>query len=375
VPKEVAVISEIDGIVRIERDESEQKIIVASTEEEATERHVLEPGYTRAVANGELVQPGTVLARLVRRGKRPAGSTGVSISTDEIVAQTSGRVTERAGELIVAPEPLESREYTVPVLARLRVTDGQVVTAGTQLTEGSSNPQDILRVMGREQVQLFLVEEVQKVYRTQGVNINDKHIEVIVRQMLRKVRVDTPGDTDLLPGELVDRFKYETINAAVLAQGGEPATATTVLLGVTKASLTTDSFLAAASFQDTTKVLTDAAIAGQVDHLVGLKENVIIGKLIPAGTGLIARRRQRESLFGPETEELTAEGVPGSFEVTQAVGALSGNGAGDHTGSVPVADGSLADDELGEADDEELDEDSPTGMAVAGAPVDQTDNG
>jgi DNA-directed RNA polymerase subunit beta' len=112
-----------------------------------------------------------------------------------------------------------------------------------------------------------------------------------------------------------------------------------------------------------------------VDHLVGLKENVIIGKLIPAGTGLIARRRQRESLFGPETEELTAEGVPGSFEVTQAVGALSGNGAGDHTGSVPVADGSLADDELGEADDEELDEDSPTGMAVAGAPVDQTDNG
>jgi DNA-directed RNA polymerase subunit beta' len=188
------------------------------------------------------------------------------------------------------------------------------VTAGTQLTEGSSNPQDILRVMGREDVQLFLVEEVQKVYRTQGVTINDKHIEVIVRQMLRKVRVDTPGDTDLLPGELVDRFKYEAINAAVLAQGGEPATATTVLLGVTKASLSTESFLAAASFQDTTKVLTDAAISGTVDRLVGLKENVIIGKLIPAGTGLLARQQPREALFDLEPDDLAIAETLGELE-------------------------------------------------------------
>jgi DNA-directed RNA polymerase subunit beta' len=182
------------------------------------------------------------------------------------------------------------------------------VTAGTPLTEGPRNPQDVLRVMGREEVQLFLVQEVQKVYRTQGVNINDKHIETIVRQMLRKVQVDTPGDADLLPGELVDRFKYQTINAAVLAQGGEPATATPVLLGVTKASLSTESFLAAASFQDTTKVLTDAAIRGQVDHLVGLKENVIIGKLIPAGTGLIARRLAREQMLaGGDSLDLAEE--------------------------------------------------------------------
>jgi DNA-directed RNA polymerase subunit beta' len=152
------------------------------------------------------------------------------------------------------------------------------------------------------------------------VNINDKHIEVIVRQMLRKVRVDTPGDTEMLPGELVDRFKYETINAAVLAQGGEPATATTVLLGVTKASLTTDSFLAAASFQDTTKILTDAAIAGQVDRLVGLKENVIIGKLIPAGTGLLARAQPREPLFAGDISEL---------EDLATNGNLDGNGLGD----------------------------------------------
>jgi DNA-directed RNA polymerase subunit beta' len=297
VPKEVAVISEIDGIVTIERDDNEQRITVASTEEEATERHALEKGYSLAVASGELVQPGTVLAKASKRGKK-------QVSVGEIVARTAGRVTERDGQIIISPEPLETRTYTVSALARLRVSDGQFITAGTQLTEGSSNPQDILRVMGREDVQMFLVEEVQKVYKTQGVTINDKHIEVIVRQMLRKVRVDTPGDTDLLPGEMVDRFKYEGMNAAVLAQGGEPATATTVLLGVTKASLTTDSFLAAASFQDTTKVLTDAAIAGQVDRLVGLKENVIIGKLIPAGTGLLARQQQREALISAEEFEL-----------------------------------------------------------------------
>ncbi|HZU13235.1 MAG TPA: DNA-directed RNA polymerase subunit beta' [Chloroflexota bacterium] len=299
VPKEVAVIAEIDGSVKIEREEHETRITVNSTEEEATERIELPEGYVMAVPSGELVQPGAVVAKPSKRGKN-AGA--------EIVAQTAGRVSEREGHLVVAPEPLETRAYTVPAVSRIRVTDGQFVTAGTQLTEGSANPQDVLRVLGREAVQLFLVEEVQKVYRTQGVNINDKHIEVIVRQMLRKLRVDTPGDTELLPGEMVDRFKYETINAAVLAQGGEPATATTVLLGVTKASLSTESFLAAASFQDTTKVLTDAAIGGTIDRLVGLKENVIIGKLIPAGTGLLARQRAREALLEDVTLQMDENG-------------------------------------------------------------------
>jgi DNA-directed RNA polymerase subunit beta' len=319
VPKEVAVISEIDGIVTIESDDNEQRITVASTEEEATERHVLEKGFSIAVANGDLVRPGTVLAKASKRGKKAEAAA-------EIVAESAGRVTERDGQIIISPEPLEIRTYTVSAVARLRVTNGQFITAGTQLTEGSSNPQDILRVMGREDVQMFLVEEVQKVYKTQGVTINDKHIEVIVRQMLRKVRVDTPGDTELLPGEMVDRFKYEGINAAVLAQGGEPATATTVLLGVTKASLTTDSFLAAASFQDTTKVLTDAAIAGQVDRLVGLKENVIIGKLIPAGTGLLARQRQREALMNVEDLELS-EG--NGDLIVDGTGLEDGQGAGE----------------------------------------------
>ncbi|HEU0002997.1 MAG TPA: hypothetical protein VFQ36_18945 [Ktedonobacteraceae bacterium] len=180
----------------------------------------------------------------------------------------------------------------MPASSNIVVTPGQEVHAGTPLTSGLIDPQDILRIQGREAVHLYLVQEVQKVYRSTGVYINDKHIEIIVRQMLRRVRVDEPGDTDLLPNDLVDRFHYEETNARTLAEGGEPATAQTVLLGVTKASLNTDSFLAAASFQETTRVLTEAAIEAQTDHLVGLKENVIIGKLIPAGSGFVQRRKE-----------------------------------------------------------------------------------
>ncbi len=203
-----------------------------------------------------------------------------------ISARTGGEALLEDNKIVVRYEDREEREYVVPPSARLKVENGQRVVAGDQLTEGTKNPQDILRVMGWEAVQMYLLEEVQKVYRSQGVNINDKHIEVIVRQMLRRVRVETPGDTAFLPGELVDRFIYEDTNAAVLAEGGEPATAQPVLLGVTKASLNTSSFLAAASFQETTRVLTEAAINGATDKLMGLKENVIIGKLIPAGTGM-----------------------------------------------------------------------------------------
>jgi DNA-directed RNA polymerase subunit beta' len=201
----------------------------------------------------------------------------------DVVARIGGRVIMQGKDRVsIVYEEKEEREYAVPAAGRLRVENGDAVHAGQQLTEGSLNPQDILRIMGPESVQLYLVEEVQKVYRSQGVTINDKHIEVIVRQMLRKVRVDAPGDTPLLPNDIVDRFEYEEINARVLAEGGEPATAVPVLLGVTKASLSTNSFLAAASFQETTRVLTEAAISGAKDHLLGLKENVIIGKLIPA---------------------------------------------------------------------------------------------
>jgi DNA-directed RNA polymerase subunit beta' len=160
------------------------------------------------------------------------------------------------------------------------------VEAGDQLTEGPVNPHEILKVKGVQAVQAYLVREVQEVYRSQGVDINDKHIEVIIRQMLRKVKVESPGDTDLLPGGLVDVNEFDDENQRVMAEDGKPAEAKPVLLGITKASLATESFLSAASFQETTRVLTDAALKGKYDPLLGLKENVIIGKLVPAGTGM-----------------------------------------------------------------------------------------
>ena len=204
------------------------------------------------------------------------------------------------------------REYAIPHNAKLKVENGQEIRAGDAITDGPINPQEYLDTRGKDAVQRYLVKEVQKVYRSQGVTINDKHIEIIVRQMLRKVRIDQPGDTDLLPTELIDRLDFEEVNNRVLAEGGEPATAQTVLLGVTKASLNTSSFLAAASFQETTRVLTEAAINGAKDHLIGLKENVIIGKLIPAGSGApanvaAARERQRRAAL----EALAGEALEG----------------------------------------------------------------
>jgi DNA-directed RNA polymerase subunit beta' len=228
-------------------------------------------------------------------------------------------------------EEREEREYPVPATAHIRVDSGQYVQAGAQLTDGPVNPQDTLRIQGPEASQLYLVEEIQKVYGSQGVSLNDKHIEVIVRQMMRRVRVDSPGDTNLLPGELVDRFKFEEINAKVLSEGGEPATAQPVLLGITKASLNTDSFLAAASFQETTRVLTEAAINGMTDHLLGLKENVIIGKLIPAQAKIELpeqrvpiERRPTLSLF---MEEGDGEGAIDMSDIDESLFEMLNQGA------------------------------------------------
>ena len=189
------------------------------------------------------------------------------------------------------------------------VEDGTNVRAGDPITAGPLNPQDILRILGREAVQQYLLDEVQRVYRSQGISINDKHIEVIVRQMLKKVRVDLPGDTDMLPDEMVDRITYEDANSKALAEGGEPATASPALLGITRASLSTDSFLAAASFQETARVLTESSMNGAVDHLTGLKENVIIGRLIPANLISSAEGRERLGLSG-EDDDGVALGAP-----------------------------------------------------------------
>jgi len=276
-PKGEAKISEIDGVVRIVREGEQRKVIVTSTER-YTDTYELPAGFTPAVEHDQWVEAGTVLARPTD----DQADTSTALIAP-ITARMTGRVVRERGDLIqIVFEEKDEREYVIPANARLVVEDGDFVRAGDKLTEGSKNPQDVLTIQGRDAVQMYLVEEVQKVYRSQGVNINDKHIEVIVRQMLRKVMIDQPGDTGMLPGELIDRFEYEERNASILAEGGEPATAKPVLLGVTKASLSTDSFLAAASFQETTRVLTEAAISGKTDYLRGLKENVIIGKLIPA---------------------------------------------------------------------------------------------
>jgi len=187
----------------------------------------------------------------------------------------------------------ESKVYAVTYGSRIRVTKGQQVEAGDELTDGSIDPKDMLRIKGIRGVQNYILQEVQRVYRNQGVEINDKHIEVMIRQMLRKIRIVDAGNTTLLPGAFVDIHEYEAANKKALFADEEPAVAKPVLLGITKASLETDSFLSAASFQETTRVLTDAAIKGKVDQLLGLKENVIIGKLIPAGTGMARYRNIR----------------------------------------------------------------------------------
>ena len=189
-------------------------------------------------------------------------------------------------EAVVTGEDGESESYLIPFGSKLKVKDGDTVEAGDELTEGSVNPHDILKIKGIKGVQAYLLKEVQSVYRLQGVEISDKHIEVIIRQMLRKVQIEDAGDTTMLPGELIDIFRFEEENERIVENDGQPAIAKRKLLGITKAALATDSFLSAASFQETTRVLTEAAIKGKVDPLVGLKENVILGKLIPAGIGL-----------------------------------------------------------------------------------------
>ena len=208
------------------------------------------------------------------------------------ICEFNGRVhlddSDNLKHIIVTSEETGERlkDYELPFNAELLVKDGDLVVPGTQLNAGSVNPQDIIRVEGVKGVQDYILNEVQSVYRSQGVDINDKHVEIIVRQMLRKVRIENAGTTELLPGQLVDMFTFEEQNEKTIMAGGVPATAKRVLLGITKAALATDSFLSAASFQETSRVLTEAAICTNRDPLIGLKENVIIGKLIPAGTGM-----------------------------------------------------------------------------------------
>ena len=266
--------------------------------------------HTGGVAGDDITQ-GLPRVEELFEARKPKGLAIIS----DIDGTVAFKETKKKREVVVTNDSEESHTYLIPYGSRLKVSDGETVEAGDELIEGSVNPHDILKIKGISAVQSYLLREVQKVYRLQGVDINDKHIEVIVRQMLRKVKVDEAGDTSLLPGSLVDMFEFEDSNNEAEENGLRPAEGKRALLGITKASLATDSFLSAASFQETTRVLTEAAIKGKIDPLVGLKENVIIGKLIPAGTGMniyrdievIAGAEQQQETESESEEELQLE--------------------------------------------------------------------
>ena len=261
--------------------------------------------HSGGVAGGDITQ-GLPRVEELFEARKPKG---LAIIT-EIPGVAVINDTKKKREIIVTnPEDGDSKTYLIPYGSRIKITDGQVLEAGDELTEGSINPHDILRIKGVRAVQDYMLREVQRVYRLQGVEISDKHIEVLVRQMLKKIRIEENGDTEFLPGTLVDVLEFEEVNEKLEKEGKTPAEGKQVMLGITKASLATDSFLSAASFQETTKVLTEAAIKGKVDHLVGLKENVIIGKLIPAGTGL-KRYRDIQLDTGMPEETPVAEEEP-----------------------------------------------------------------
>ncbi|MDD5095179.1 MAG: DNA-directed RNA polymerase subunit beta' [Dehalococcoidia bacterium] len=279
IPKGQGLISEIDGIADIMDVGEGWKIKIRNTRTYRDE-FPIPPNYELVVSDGQMVTAEQVLA--VPKTEEDSEAQPVDVIASACLAGIGGKVEIHGNKVTVSHEEVEEWEHLVHPTGSIMVDNGARVNAGDQLTEGPLNPQDIMRIMGVEAVRRYLVDEVQKVYRAQGVTIHDKHIEVIVSRMLRKVRIDSPGDTRILPGELLDKFDYADLNAKVLAEGGEPATAYPILLGITRASLNTASFLAAASFQETTRVLTEAAIVGSIDRLVGLKENVIIGKLIPA---------------------------------------------------------------------------------------------
>ncbi len=264
--------------------------------------------HSGGIATAEDITQGLPRVEELFEARKPKGLA--------ILSEFSGRVTvsdnKKKREVIVTnDETGSSKAYLIPYGSRIKVEDGQIIEAGDELTEGSVNPHDILKIKNSAAVEDYMLQEVQRVYRQQGVEINDKHIEVIVRQMLKKVKIEDNGDTDLLPGVLADRLEFENVNQQMREQGLEEATGTQVLLGITKASLATKSFLSAASFQETTKVLTEAAIFGKVDPLIGLKENVILGKLIPAGTGMGIYRNveivsaDEEQAQAPVEEEVT----------------------------------------------------------------------
>jgi DNA-directed RNA polymerase subunit beta' len=291
------------------------------------------------VKEGEEVHAGDVLAKIPRATTKTKDITGGLPRVVELFEARKPRETAVIAEIngiakygdvvkglrrvIIRGDDGQEREYMMPRGVHINVQEGERVKAGDPLMDGPRNPHDILDVLGETELQKYLVNEVQEVYRLQGVNINDKHLETIVRQMMRWVKVEDIGDTEFLPEEVVDKFKFREENDRVINAGGRAAHGKAVLLGITKASLSTDSFISAASFQETTRVLTDAAINGKVDYLRGLKENVIMGRLIPAGTGMEYYRRVKiageelEEELAAEAETPVVEGLEGYADETR----------------------------------------------------------
>ena len=324
-PKGMAVLSEIGGQIEIGQLPEGRVVRVTSTEVYSEEMDIPQT-HRQTVKTGDWVDAGEVVLSVKKVAMAAAKKAGtVDELQEEIFAPVAGTVQVTKAAVRIAWNETDEREYVIPAASEILVSDGDKIDPGTALTDGPKNPQDILRIEGQAAVQRYLVDEVQAVYRSQGVQLHDKHIEVIVRQMMRKVRIDNPGDSDLLPGELVDRHDYELTNNNMLAEGGEPATASPVLLGVTRASLNTQSFLAAASFQETARVLTEAAVNGSIDRLSGLKENVIIGRLIPARLDQTSQGRERLGVEEGEREDGRLTGftkAPATFE--EALAAIGG---------------------------------------------------
>ena len=296
VPKGAAILADIDGVIEMESDEEGRRLRIV-TSEEFREDYLVPEGGQILVDEGETAEPGMVLATSMPalKGKKSKAAikkaaeaaaedaeSGEGESIEQVVANVGGRIEIDSDIISIVWDDIEAREHLIHASSYMMVSDGDTVRAGDPLISGPMNPHDILHIRGRDDLQSYVVNQVQQVYVSQGVAIHDKHIEIILRQMLRRVQVESTGDSDFIPGQMIDKFQFQTQNDKVLAEGGEPSTAKPILLGITRASLLTDSFLSAASFQETTRVLTQAAVSGAQDWLQGLKENVIIGRLIPA---------------------------------------------------------------------------------------------
>jgi DNA-directed RNA polymerase subunit beta' len=301
-PKGEAVVAEIMGTIHVIQSEkyADMRLVHVEHSEMIHDEMDIPEEWQITATDGAEARAGEILAKL---------------GEASIPAQHAGRVRIEGRKVIVSYESHEDVEYEIPNTSRLLIKEGEHVEAGQPLTEGSLNPHRILRIKGREACQMYLLSEIQKVYRSQGQNIHDKHFEVIIRKMLNKVQITRPGNTNYLPGDLIDRLEIRKSNEKLLADGKQPARSGEILLGVTKASLSTDSFLSASSFQHTIKVLAQAAIASSTDPLFGLKENVIIGKLIPAGTGFVHGRftdmeKGNPSLPRPSVETADASAAP-----------------------------------------------------------------